>query len=104
MEPKAITNARRLYDSCIDEYAIDKEGLAVMHSLINKELGGWPNSAGSTWDEFMFDLSERLLKLNQYNNFVFYHVETTIDVDHLDKLRYRIRVSILSYIYIEVNF
>ncbi len=94
MEPTAITNARRLYDSCIDEYAIDEEGLDVIRSLINQELGGWPKWTGSTWDESMFDLSDRLLKLNQYNKFVFYHVETTIDLDHLIKLRYRIRVSI----------
>jgi hypothetical protein len=94
VEPTAITNARRLYDSCIDEYTIDKEGLYVIRSLVNQELGGWPNSTGSTWDESMFDLSDRLLKLNQYNKFVFYHVETTIGFDHFNKLRYRIRVSI----------
>jgi hypothetical protein len=92
MESKAVTNARRLYDSCVDEYAIEIESLSVVLPLINEEFGGWPLVQGSKWNESMFDLSHIMLKLSQYNNFVFYHVETTID--NIDALKYRIRVSI----------
>jgi hypothetical protein len=82
-----------LYNSCIDEDAIERESLNVIQFLINEEFGGWTRWSGSTtWNESMFNLSHILLKLSQYNHFVFYRVETTID--DTDALIHRIRVCI----------
>jgi hypothetical protein len=66
-----------------------------MDPLIDEEFGGWPSGSNFTWDASNFNLSHLLLKSNQYNNFPFYYVATTIDYRSSDKLRYRIRVSTL---------
>ncbi|CAF1281467.1 unnamed protein product, partial [Rotaria sordida] len=79
IEPKAITNARRLYTSCINESAIEAEGVDVILSFINTELGGWPVLQGSTWNESTFDFAHLMLKLSQYNNFIIHTVNTVID-------------------------
>ncbi|CAF4100223.1 unnamed protein product, partial [Adineta steineri] len=76
---KAITNARRLYSSCIDEGAIETEGVDVIMSMINKELGGWPVLQGSAWNESTFDFDRLMLKLSQYNSYIFYTVNTDVD-------------------------
>ncbi|CAF1616696.1 unnamed protein product [Adineta steineri] len=76
---KAITNARRLYSSCIDEDTIETEDVDVIMSMINKELGGWPVLQGSAWNESTFDFDRLMLKLSQYNNYIFYTVNTGVD-------------------------
>jgi hypothetical protein len=98
VEPKAIINARRLYTSCIDEYAIEKEGVDAILSLINVEFGGWPILQGSTWNESTFNLSDLWFKLSQYNSFIFYYVETTISKKNTST--YHIQVST----YATINF
>jgi hypothetical protein len=96
IEPKAITNARRLYNSCIDEDAIKTNTYNVMSRVINEEFGGWPSVSNFRWDESTFDLSSALLTSNQYNYFPFYYVATTIGYNSSDILGYRILVSIGS--------
>ena len=93
VDSKAVTNARRLYRSCVDELEIELENSAVMHDLIDEELGGLPSSSNSLWDESTFNLPNTLLKFNQYNYFPFYQVATTIDYKSPDRLRYCIRVG-----------
>jgi len=67
-----------------------------MDRVIDEEFGGWPSGSNYTWDASNFDLSHLLLKSNQYNNFPFYYVATTIDYDHIDTMRYRIQVNTWS--------
>ncbi|CAF4599271.1 unnamed protein product, partial [Rotaria sp. Silwood2] len=78
-ESKAITNARHWHNSCINESAIEEEGVDVILSFINKELGGWPVLLGDTWDESTFDFYRLILKLSQHNHFIPFTVKTTID-------------------------
>ncbi|CAF0843396.1 unnamed protein product [Rotaria sordida] len=78
-ESKAIINARHWYNSCINESAIEEEGVNVILSFINKELGGWPVLLGDTWNESTFDFYRLILKLSQHNHFIPYTVQTTID-------------------------
>ena len=94
VEPKATINARRLYRSCIDESAIEREDLDKMRSFINKEFGGWADIHDSSHNIFTLSLTDLLLKLNQYNIFTFFQVQAVVDLDNLETLRYRIRVSI----------
>jgi len=72
-------NARRMYASCVNEDAIEAEGVDVILPFINTELSGWPILQGSTWDNSTFNLSRLLLKLNEYSNSVIYNVGTQID-------------------------
>jgi hypothetical protein len=90
LEPKAIINARRLYNSCIDEDAIEKEGVGVLLSLINTEFGGWPILKGSTWNESTFNYSDLWFKLGQYTSFAFYDIITKMDTENTS--RYSIQV------------
>ncbi|CAF0889924.1 unnamed protein product [Adineta steineri] len=79
IEPRAIINARRLYDSCMDEDAIEIEDIDVILSLVKTEFGGWPALEGLTWNESTFDLSHLTRKLNQYNNFILYTIKSVAD-------------------------
>ncbi len=92
IESKAVINAR-LYNSCIDEDAIEEEGVGELLSLIDTEFGGWPILKGSTWNNSTFNFSELWFKLSQYNNFVFYDVETKISKKNAST--YHIQVNIL---------
>ncbi|CAF1440312.1 unnamed protein product [Adineta ricciae] len=78
-EPTSVVNARQLYASCIDEQSIETDGVSVIQSFIDTELGGWPILLGSNWDASTFDLSRLLLKLNQYNTFLFFDIDVSID-------------------------
>lgn len=78
-EPNSVVNARQLYASCIDEQSIEADGVSVIQSFIDTELGGWPILLGSNWDASTFDLSRLLLKLNQYNTFLFFDIDVAID-------------------------
>ncbi|CAF4153174.1 unnamed protein product [Adineta steineri] len=95
-ESKAITNARRLYSSCIDEDTIEMEGIDVIMSMINKELGGWPVLQGSAWNESTFDFDRLMLKLSQYNNYIFYTVNTGVDETNSSIRSIHIRPSNLA--------
>ncbi|CAF1185487.1 unnamed protein product [Rotaria sordida] len=78
-EPKAISNARVLYHSCINEENIEKEGIDSILLLINQEFGGWPILQGSSWNASTFNLFNLLLKLRQYSNDIIFSVDTSID-------------------------
>ncbi len=78
-ELRSVTNARRLYSSCIDEANIEREGIDPILFLINTEFGGWPILQGSSWDSSTFNLSNLLLKLRQYNYNIIFRINTDTD-------------------------
>ncbi len=80
VEPKAITNVRRLYASCINETTIELKSVDEILSFINRELGGWPILEGSTWNHSTFNLSNLLIKLHEYNKGIIYNVNTKVDL------------------------
>ena len=80
VEPKAITNVRRLYASCINETTIELKSVNEILSFINRELGGWPILEGSTWNHSTFNLSNLLLKLHEYNKGIIYNINTKVDL------------------------
>jgi hypothetical protein len=80
VEPKAITNIRRLYASCINETSIELKSVDEILSFINTELGGWPILQGSTWNHSTFNLSSLLIKLHEYNKAIIYNINTKIDL------------------------
>lgn len=71
-ELPAIVNSRRLYNSCLDEDQIEREGITPILTLINNEFGGWPILQDSQWNSSAFDFTRLLLKLNEYNHFPLY--------------------------------
>ena len=93
-ELKAIVNIRRLYNSCIDENAIETNGINVILSLINEEFGGWPILQGSTWNNSTFNLSRLLLKLclySDYSSSVIFKAGTQIDATNSSLQNIRVR-------------
>lgn len=91
IESKAIDNAHRLYTSCMNEETIETDDVHGLLTLIDEQFGGWPVLQGLRWNDSMFNFSQLWFKLGQYNNFVFYHIETKIDKKNTSM--YRIRVS-----------
>ncbi len=76
---KAILNARQLYESCVNELAIESAGVDTVLSIIDNELGGWPILNTASWNETQFNLSRLLLKLREYNNNIIYNCGTATD-------------------------
>jgi len=76
---QSINNARILYDSCINETAIEFEGVETILSIINNEFGGWPILEGSSWNNSLFNFSNLLIKLREYNHNIIYNCGTSID-------------------------
>lgn len=93
MQSKAIFNARRLFQSCMDENNLMRNSTTMLHRLINTELGGIPNDVGSSWNKSNFNLLATLVKLNRYNTFPFFHVSTALDENSTNPLKTVIYVS-----------
>ena len=51
----AILNTRHLYDSCVNEAAIESAGVEAVLSIIDHELGGWPILNGLAWNQSRFN-------------------------------------------------
>ncbi|CAF4111817.1 unnamed protein product [Rotaria sp. Silwood2] len=75
----SIINARRLYESCVNETAIESESINALLSFVNTELGGWPILQGSSWNVSSFNFSRLLLKLRQYSHNILYGCGTSAD-------------------------
>ena len=86
-----MIKARILYKSCVDEAAIEADGIDTIMSLIDSELGGWPVLKGSSWNAAPFDLPNLLLKLRKYNNNFIYRIDTA--TDEKNSTNYDIEVS-----------
>ncbi|CAF4423120.1 unnamed protein product [Rotaria sp. Silwood2] len=82
MEPEAIINARNLYESCINETAIENDGVEAILSIINDEFGGWPILQASSWNATTFNLSDLLLKLRKYDNEIIYRIDTATNQEN----------------------
>ncbi|CAF1552281.1 unnamed protein product, partial [Rotaria sp. Silwood1] len=76
---QSLINARRLYDSCVNETAIELESINTILSFVNNELGGWPILQGSSWNSLSFNLSRLLLKLREYSHNILYGCGTSPD-------------------------
>ena len=94
VESKAIANARRLYDACTHEISYETRDVFELLELMDKEFGGWPTWKDSAWDKSKFNLSELLMKLNHYNVYPFYIVETEMEYDYLRLEEHFNRVNI----------
>ncbi|CAF3828395.1 unnamed protein product [Rotaria sp. Silwood1] len=68
---QSVINARRFYETCINETVIESESINVILSIVN-DLGGWPILQGSSWNETSFNLTNLLIRLREYGyNMIF---------------------------------
>ena len=74
-----VINARRLYQSCMNESLIEERGAASLLALINGKFGGWPILRSSNWDEKSFDFAELLLRINDYATSIIFAIDTSIN-------------------------
>lgn len=94
VEPKAITNARNLYHSCMDEAGIEADGVESVLSIVNNEFGGWPILMGATWNASTFNLSDLLIKLRQYDDGIIFSVDTATNQENSSIYDIEVRESI----------
>lgn len=76
---QAVQNARRLYNSCVNEEVVENEGVDGLLSVVKNEFGGWPILEGLSWRDSSFNLSNLLFKLREYNHNIIYSCSTSID-------------------------
>lgn len=86
----AIDNARLLYHSCVNEDAIEKEGIIKILDIVN-DLGGWPMIEGLRWNSSNFNLSRLITKVRDYGQSIIYSFGTS--TDDRNSSTYYIRVS-----------
>ncbi|CAF3473329.1 unnamed protein product, partial [Rotaria sp. Silwood2] len=68
---QSVINARRFYETCINETVIESESINVILSIVN-DLGGWPILQGSSWNETSFNITNLLIRLREYGyNMIF---------------------------------
>ncbi len=91
---KAISNARQLYSSCVNELAIESDGVDTVLSIIDNDFGGWPILNGLSWNETQFNLSHLLFKLRLYNNNIIFNCGTTTDDKNSSAYYVRVRNNI----------
>lgn len=93
---KALVNTQNLYRSCINETAIDAEGVNTILSVVDAEFGGWPILQRSPWKNESFDLMRLLLKIRKYNQNLLFRVITA--TDEKNSTAYDIEVRYLSIV------
>jgi hypothetical protein len=96
---QSINNARRLYDSCVNETAIESDGADAILSFINTQFGGWPILQGSSWNNSSFNLSNLLLKLREYNHNIIYSCGTSTDDKNSSAYYIRVKTKLNPLIY-----
>ena len=94
---RAILNARSLYDSCLNESAIETAGVETILNVLENELGGWPMLRGAAWDPKNFNLSKLLIKLREYNNNIIYNCGTATDDKNSSAYYIRVRPFIATF-------
>lgn len=94
-EPRAFNLAKKFYRACMNESAIEVEGLKKIKQIF-EEIGGWPTLLGSNWQEERFQWVNAVHKLRQIGiNFdVFFRI--TVDKDKANNSRYVLGVSIFG--------
>ncbi|CAF3878144.1 unnamed protein product [Rotaria sp. Silwood1] len=75
---QSVINARRFYETCINETVIESESINVILSIVN-DLGGWPILQGSSWNETSFNLTNLLIRLREYGYNMIYGFGTSND-------------------------
>ncbi|CAF4676254.1 unnamed protein product, partial [Rotaria sp. Silwood2] len=92
-EPKAVLNARRFYNSCIDEDEVEANGVDTILSLINTEFGGWPILQGSSWNSAKFDLPNLLFQLRKYYSNTIYRIDTAVNEENSTMHNIEVRLT-----------
>ncbi|KAG8183511.1 hypothetical protein JTE90_003861 [Oedothorax gibbosus] len=67
-EPDFIRMVKDLYDSCMDDNAIEAAGSGPLEKVL-KSLGGWPVVEGNKWNESNFDWIDVLSTLKKHGLF-----------------------------------
>ncbi|CAF1045925.1 unnamed protein product [Adineta steineri] len=75
----SVINAQHLYNSCIHEEAIEKDGIDGILSVIHTQFNGWPIIEQSNWNESTYNLLDLSVKLSQYNSFPLFYTLTYND-------------------------
>lgn len=71
-DPMAFNLAKKFYRACMNESAIDSQGLNRIKEIF-KQIGGWPSLDGYNWSEDDFDWKKAVYKLRQIGvNFQFF--------------------------------
>ena len=81
-DPRAIVNARNLYQSCMNESAIELDGVGPILSILNDEFGGWPIISGNLAVPPPFDPVNLLLKIRKYDNSIAFRVNTATNQEN----------------------
>ncbi len=89
-EISATANAKRYYQSCLDEGTIEVNGEKALLDVINKDLGGWP-LLDNSYDPDKITLSQKLIRMRKLEIqplFLFY-----IDANPKDPKKKVLRVN-----------
>lgn len=95
-ELNAITNARRLFNSCAEEVEYDSDDVNNILSIINNEFGGWPILQGSKWNSSTFNFSQLFLKLNKHNKYVIFEIHARVNDENSSIKGIRVRLNIFK--------
>lgn len=99
-DPKHLIAVKNFYRACMNETAIEAEGLKRLKGIL-RDLGGWPLLDGNKWREEKFDWKNCVHKLRKigYNFDLFLPI--TVDLDLTSGNKFIVYVSnIVRIIYL----
>ncbi|KAJ8929161.1 hypothetical protein NQ314_018185, partial [Rhamnusium bicolor] len=92
----AFNLAKKFYRACMNETAIEAEGLKKIKQIF-KQIGGWPTLDGNNWRKSEFDWKEAVHKLRRLGvNFDFFF-SITVDRDKKNDSRYILGIHDMPY-------
>ncbi|KAL3279815.1 hypothetical protein HHI36_017322 [Cryptolaemus montrouzieri] len=91
-QPRSLSLAKEFYRACMNESAIEAEGLKWMKQIFRR-IGGWPILEEDEWKEEEFDWKKAVHKLKQMGiNFEFF-ITLSVERDKVDPTKYVLQLS-----------
>lgn len=103
-DPQAFNLAKKFYRACMNESAVEAEGLRGIKEIF-RQIGGWPTLDGSNWRDSQFDWKDVVHKLREIGISFEFFLILAVQTDK-DSTRYVLNVSngCFNIIYIDLLF
>ncbi|XP_031329566.1 neprilysin-2-like isoform X2 [Photinus pyralis] len=95
-EHRIVGLAKKMYKHCMNESAVEREGLQTVTDVLDK-LGGWPVLKGVIWDESNFSWLQTQYLLRELGYFYSQFLTVTVETDPKNDQKFILQVSFPAF-------